>query len=201
METLTVPVPPAVRRALGEEVVAEFIPWMEDHFRQILRREGVPRDEYRTLLSRLDGLEKEVALIREGVAATRQEFREDLAAVRQEFRQEQVQTRKEFREDLSAFRREVHEQLDQVHRRIDEMNARFEARLDQMDARWETRLGEMNARLDEMDARWGERMDKIDDRLDRMYYQMIVQTRWIIGALLGIGTVISVLLAIAQFTP
>ncbi|MGB9872407.1 MAG: hypothetical protein ACPLYD_12180, partial [Anaerolineae bacterium] len=60
--------------------------------------------------------------------------------------------------------------------------------------RWE-------ARLDEMSARWEARLDRMDDRLDRMYHQMIVQTRWLIGAILGIGTVISVLLAVAQFTP
>ncbi|MFN3762182.1 MAG: hypothetical protein ACK4WK_03145, partial [Anaerolineae bacterium] len=83
--------------------------------------------------------------------------------------------------------------------------ARWETRLDEKTARCGSRLGEMDARwgarLDEMDARWGARVDEIHARLDRIYYQMIVQTRWIIGALLGIGTVISVLLAIAQFTP
>jgi len=34
-----------------------------------------------------------------------------------------------------------------------------------------------------------------------VYHQMVVQTRWLVGSLTLIGTVISVLLAIAQFTP
>jgi hypothetical protein len=37
------------------------------------------------------------------------------------------------------------------------------------------------------------------ERFDRIYYQMVVQTRWLIGALAVIGTVISLLLAIGQF--
>ncbi len=54
---------------------------------------------------------------------------------------------------------------------------------------------EMNERFD----RVNERFDQMHDRMDRMYHQMVVQTRWLIGALTVIGTVITVLLAIAQF--
>ena len=51
---------------------------------------------------------------------------------------------------------------------------------------------EMNERFDRL---YGE----MNERLDRMYHQMVVQTRWLIGALAVIGTVISLLLAIGQF--
>jgi len=44
-----------------------------------------------------------------------------------------------------------------------------------------------------------ERFDRMNERFDQMYHQMVVQTRWLIGALTVIGTVISILLAIAQF--
>jgi uncharacterized membrane-anchored protein YhcB (DUF1043 family) len=54
---------------------------------------------------------------------------------------------------------------------------------------------EMNERFD----RVNERFDRMSERFDQMYHQMVVQTRWLIGALTVIGTVISVLLAIAQF--
>jgi len=54
---------------------------------------------------------------------------------------------------------------------------------------------EMNERFD----RVNERFDRMNERFDQMYHQMVVQTRWLIGALTVIGTVISVLLAIAQF--
>ncbi len=40
---------------------------------------------------------------------------------------------------------------------------------------------------------------EMNERFDRMYHQMVVQTRWFIGALVVIGTVISILLAVAQF--
>ena len=88
------------------------------------------------VLSRLDGLEKDVSAIKESLFQTRAEFRED-----------QAQTRAEFREDLGELRREMH------------------------------------------------------NRFDNMHHQMLVQTRWLIGSLALIGTVVSVLLAIAQFTP
>jgi uncharacterized membrane-anchored protein YhcB (DUF1043 family) len=54
---------------------------------------------------------------------------------------------------------------------------------------------EMNERFD----RVNERFDRMNERFDQMYHQMVVQTRWLIGALTVIGTVISVLFAIAQF--
>jgi hypothetical protein len=44
-----------------------------------------------------------------------------------------------------------------------------------------------------------ERFDRMGERMDRMYQQMVVQTRWLIGVLAVIGTVISLLLAIGQF--
>jgi hypothetical protein len=40
---------------------------------------------------------------------------------------------------------------------------------------------------------------EMHERFDRIYHQMVVQTRWLIGALAAIGTVISLLLAIGQF--
>ena len=54
---------------------------------------------------------------------------------------------------------------------------------------------EMNERFDRMN----ERFDRMNERFDRMYHQMVVRTRWFIGALVVIGTVISILLAVAQF--
>jgi len=48
---------------------------------------------------------------------------------------------------------------------------------------------------------FGELRREMHDRFDNMHHQMLVQTRWLIGSLALIGTVVSVLLAIAQFTP
>jgi chromosome segregation ATPase len=52
----------------------------------------------------------------------------------------------------------------------------------------------------EMNERFDRLYREINERFDRMYHQMVVQTRWLIGALAVIGTVISLLLAIGQFT-
>jgi len=181
---MPVVIPQVVRRAWGEEVVAEFVPWMEERLHEIIQARTVPRDEYREVLSRLDGLEKDISLIKEEQALfrvdlgqmraefkedrarMRAEFKEDRARMRAEFREDQAQMRAEFREDLGELRREMHERFDRVNERFDRVNERF----DQMHARF-----------------------------DEMYHQMVVQTRWLIGALAVIGTVISVLLAIAQF--
>ena len=183
-------VPDRVREVWGDEMVVELGPWLQEFIREY----GVPRDEYRELLSRLDALGKDISLIKEEMSGSRAEltqmaaglraemgqvragfrdelgqmraaFREDGTQMRAQFSDGQAQIRAEFREDLDKLRRETHDRFDRVNERFDEMGARFEGRFD-----------EMNERI-------------------------LVQTRWMIGSLAVIGTVISVLLAIAQFTP
>jgi DNA anti-recombination protein RmuC len=150
--------PQTVRRSLGEEAVVDFMPWMEEWLSESIREKAVLRDEYREVLSRLDGLEKDVSVIKELLFQTRTEFREDQVQMRAEFREDQVQMRAEFREDLGELRREMHE-------RFDQMNQHFESRLDQMSER------------------------------------MLVQTRWLIGSIALFGTILTIMMAIAQFTP
>jgi tetrahydromethanopterin S-methyltransferase subunit G len=62
-------------------------------------------------------------------------------------------------------------------------------------------LGELRRETHERLDRMNERFDQMHGRFDEMHHQMIVQTRWLVGSLTIIGTVVSVLLAIAQFTP
>jgi len=112
---VAVPAPESIRRAWGDEIVADFVPWVV----QIVEEKAVPRDEYRTVLSRLDVLEHDVADIKEEL--------------------------RELRGDLRELRREMNE------------------------------------------------------RFDQMYERMLVQSRWLIGSLALIGTVVSILLAIGQF--
>jgi len=154
---MPVAIPQTVRRALGEEAVVDFIPWMERWLSESIKEKAVPRDEYREVLSRLDGLEKDISLVKEEQARMRTEFSEDLA-----------QMRGEFREDLGQLRREMNERFAHIEERFDRVNEHF---------------------------------DRMHERFDDMHHQMIVQTRWLIGSLALIGTVVSVLLAIAQFTP
>jgi len=58
---------------------------------------------------------------------------------------------------------------------------------------------ELRREIGELRREMNERFDRMNERFDQMYHQMVVQTRWFIGALIVIGTVISALLAIAQF--
>jgi len=60
-------------------------------------------------------------------------------------------------------------------------------------------MADLKADVQELRREMNERFDRMNERFDQMYHQMVVQTRWFIGALVVIGTVISTLLAIAQF--
>jgi len=134
---------------------------MEEWLSESIKEKAVPRDEYREVLSRLDGLEKDVSLVKEEQVRTRVEFRED-----------QVQMRAEFREDLGQLRREMHECFDGLNERFDGMHERFDG---------------MNQHF--------------ESRLDQMSERMLVQTRWLIGSIALFGTILTIMMAIAQFTP
>ena len=135
-----------------------------------IEERAVPRDEYRELLSRFDLLDRDISLIKDELKRMREEFRGELGQTRGEFRGELGQMREEFRGELGQTRGEFHDELGQTRL---EMNERF--------------------------ARVDERFDQMNERFDQMYDRMLVQTRWLIGSLALIGTVISVLLAIGQF--
>lgn len=170
---MPIAVPQTIRRAWGDEVVEAFVPWLEE----VVKKQAVPRDEYREVLSRLDLLDKDVVLIKEGLTQTRAEFREGQAQMRAELRDELAQVRSEFRDELAQVRGEFRGELGQLRL---EMNERFDR---------------VNERFD----RVNERFDQMHERFDGMQHQMLVQTRWLIGSLALIGTVISTLLAIGQF--
>ena len=56
---------------------------------------------------------------------------------------------------------------------------------------------EMNERFDRMN----ERFDQMNERFDQMYDRMLVMTRWTVGVIALFGAAITILLAVAQFTP
>jgi tetrahydromethanopterin S-methyltransferase subunit G len=59
------------------------------------------------------------------------------------------------------------------------------------------RFDKMNERFDKMN----ERFDKVNERFDEMYRHISTMTRWTVGTLALLGTIITILMAIAQFTP
>jgi len=81
--------------------------------------------------------------------------------------------------------REVLSRLDVLEERFDQMETRVDERFDRVD----DRLDRMDDRLDRM----GEKMDQMNDRILSM-------TQWLIGLLVAFGTMVTVLLGIAQFT-
>ena len=149
-------VPEAVRRAWGDELVAEIVPWLEE----IVREQAVPRDEYRAdireLHDKMDKMDKR----------------------------------------LTEMERHLELRFDQINERFIEMERYFETRLDQMNERFETRFDQMNERFE---TRLDHRFDQMNARFDLMYERMLTQTRWLIGSIALLGTVISILLAIGQF--
>ena len=170
---MPVTVPQIIRKAWGDEVVAEFLPWLDKTLQEVLQEKTVARDEYRQVLSRLDMLDNSVSLISDGLTQARAEFSEQQAQMRAELNGQQAQMRAEFRQELSELRRDMNERFDRMNERFDQTNERFD--------------------------RMHERFDQTNERFDRMYDRMLVQTRWLIGSLVLFGTVISVLLAIGQF--
>jgi ElaB/YqjD/DUF883 family membrane-anchored ribosome-binding protein len=98
---------------------------------------------------------------------------------------ERAVSRDEFRQILSR--------LDVLERDVAALQADVRELRREMNERFDRLYGEMKERFDRF-------YREINERFDRMYHQMVVQTRWLIGALAVIGTVISLLLAIGQFT-
>ena len=137
---MAIQVPQTVRRAWGDELILEFVPWLEQiieektspRLEQLVEGKAVPRDEYRQVLSRLDVLEHDVAGIKV---------------------------------DVREMRAEMNERFDRVNERFVDMERHFETRFDQMSER------------------------------------MLVQTRWLIGSIALFGTILTILQAIAHFTP
>lgn len=56
---------------------------------------------------------------------------------------------------------------------------------------------EINERFD----RVNERFDQINERFNRVYDRMISQTRWMVGTIALFGTLITILMTVAQFVP
>ncbi len=58
----------------------------------------------------------------------------------------------------------------------------------------------MDERFDRMNSEMNERFDRVNERFDEMYRHISTMTRWTVGTLALIGTIMTILMAIAQFT-
>lgn len=171
---------PRLRETLGDEGVGELVTLVDER----IRVQGVPRDEYQQVIIQLSDLDQRLGTLEREVAGLRQETMERFTRIDERF----IEMDQHF---------EV---------RFEEMNRHFENRFDRMEERLEARidrgLEEVDQRLDRMDQRldrMDQRFDQMDQRFDQMYDRMLVQTRWLIGSIALLGTVISILLAIGLF--
>ena len=83
---------------------------------------------------------------------------------------------REQRREMGEFRQEVNERFDRMHERFDQMYQHFETLFDRQNRHAETRFDNMNKLI-------------------------VSQTRWMVGSTVGFGTLITIVLAISQFTP
>lgn len=98
--------------------------------------------------------------------------------------QEAAVPRDEYREVLSRLDLIEHD-LGGIKERLDRIDARFEQIGD--------RFNQVDVRFDQMHAQF-------NDRFDRLHEQTRATTRWTAGTIALFGTLITVLLAIAEFT-
>ncbi|MFQ5855624.1 MAG: hypothetical protein ACE5LU_08285 [Anaerolineae bacterium] len=170
-----------MRETLGDEGVSELITLVDER----VREQAVPRDEYQQVIIRLDTLERDVGELR-------REMIDRFTRVDERF----IEMDRHFEVRFEEMNRHIEVRFEEMNRhsenRFDKMEQRLERRLD-------SRLDEMNRRLDETNQRLDEMSREINRRLDEMYDRMLVQSRWLIGSIALLGTVISILLGIGQF--
>lgn len=134
---------------------------------------------------------------------------EDFSDWIEEYVQDHAVARDEYREVLSRLD-VIEEQLDHLDGRLDRMEERIENRFDKMEERFENRFdrfeqrldeqsAQFNQRIDEQNAQFNQRTDAVHERLDTLHEQMRVMTRWTVGTIALFGTIVTVLLAIAEF--
>ena len=143
---------------------------------------------------------------------------DDFSRWLEEYVQENAVRRDEYREILSrldVLENEVsgiNDRLDRMEARFDgrleQMDERFEGRFEQMEERFEGRFEQMEDRFEQMEDRFAHveerfetRFNQMDERIDRMHEQMRVMMRWTVGTIALFGTIVTVLLAIAEFAP
>jgi len=101
-----------------------------------------------------------------------------------------------LRGDFASFQKEVDNRIGVFHK---EMESRFEAFRGEVDNRLSAFQREMDSRFEAFRGDFASFQREIGTRLDLIYERMLVQSRWLVGSIAILGTVISILLAIGQF--
>lgn len=126
---------------------------------------------------------------------------EDFAHWLDETVQQRTVERDEYRQVLSRLE-VIDERFERVDERFDQMERRLDERFEQVDQRFEQmnrRFEQIDQRFEQQNAQFNERIDAVNERIDRLHGAMRVQTRWTVGTIALFGTIVTVLLAIAEF--
>jgi len=98
--------------------------------------------------------------------------------------------------------REVLSRLDVIDERFDQIDERFERvddRLDRLEKRFDQLSQKLDAQSSELNQRFDNQNQQLNDRIDRLHEQTRVMMRWTIGTIALFGTIVTVLIAIAEF--
>ena len=112
---------------------------------------------------------------------------EDFAHWLDEYVQEHAVERDEYRKVLSR--------LDVIDERFEQVDQRFES----LEARMDERFEQVDQRFDRLETRMDDRFESMDAKLDRMNDRILSMTRWLIGLVALFGSLVTALLAVAQF--
>ena len=180
--------PPSVREHFGEAVAEDFAHWLDEY----VQENAVERDERpdreggsapganREVLSGLDVLE-------EGLNHMDKRF--DLLTEHVDDRLDDMKTHVDGR--LDEVKTYVDGRLDEMETRFKQVDQRFESLETRMDERFE----QVDQRFEKVDRRF----DTVDTKLDRMNDRILSMTRWLIGLVALFGSLVTALLAVAQF--
>ena len=123
--------------------------------------------------------------------------------LKDELRQELV-TRELFEERMKvidekfkSLERGVNERFNVVDERFKSLERGVNERFNVVDEKFKSLEAEQREQRREM----GEFRQEVNQRFDRMNELIVGQTRWMVGTIVGFGTLMTVLLAISQFTP
>ena len=111
-------------------------------------------------------------------------------------------TKSEYRKILSRLDAidERFAVIDEQFEKVDERFEHVDERFDQMEDRFNERFEQVDQRFESMEERFDKRFEGMDAKLDRMNERILSMTRWLIGLVALFGSLVTALLAVAQFT-
>lgn len=203
---IPVEIPASVREALGDRATLDFLSW----FVKAVPSVAVTREEFKEVVLRLEGVEKELKNMRGELIILKEVIDGRFEAIERRF--ETLNARFDaVHERIDTLRKDVDERIDSLMRNVDEridvlrrdMDERIDALRRSVGEQIDALRRDMDGRIDALRKGIDERSDSfqrsIETRLDLIHERMLVQSRWLVGSIAILGTVISILLAIGQF--